>query len=357
MAKPTGRENNGNLIRLSLASAVIFGHSPELIDGSRRHELLARLLGDWASLGVFAVDGFILLSGYLIAQSWERDPRLLAFFRKRAARIYPGFAIACLVSALDLAPMGSNPASWYDFRAWPLIRSIATLDVPAIPVAFIDLPHRVINGPLWTFRYEFAASVALAAAGFSGLLSYRRLVLASACGLTAWAAAQARGLGWAILPYQALGVSGGDIPRLASFFFAGTAFHLYRDVVAFDRRRALLVALLLVPPIRKEWSAAIALPALGGFLRLAVGLVRALPGTGLIRREDLSYGIYLYAWPIQQLILAAWRSIDPWMLSAATLPLAALAGWLSLHSVESRAMRRSHSQRRVGDQLADLGAK
>src|SRR4051794_34755403 len=82
--------NNFNFLRLLFASLVILTHSVELVDGSPRREPLQQLRLPW-TVSHLAVDGFFLLSGYLIAQSWIREPHLLRFLWKRVLRIYPGF--------------------------------------------------------------------------------------------------------------------------------------------------------------------------------------------------------------------------------------------------------------------------
>src|SRR5579872_6630536 len=85
----SSQTNNFNFMRLCLAVLVIFSHSFEIIDGNRRREPLTRIFHTF-SLGELAVDGFFLLSGYLIVKSWERRPVLLNYLQKRVYRIYPG---------------------------------------------------------------------------------------------------------------------------------------------------------------------------------------------------------------------------------------------------------------------------
>src|SRR5215468_1030364 len=79
-----------NLLRLWLAGAVLFSHCFELIDRGRIREPLDRLFHTF-SAGDLAVDGFFVLSGYLILQSWTNDPHAGRYLARRALRIYPAF--------------------------------------------------------------------------------------------------------------------------------------------------------------------------------------------------------------------------------------------------------------------------
>jgi peptidoglycan/LPS O-acetylase OafA/YrhL len=102
------RQNNFNLVRLLLALLVLLSHAPELIDGNRSQEILTRMFGT-LSFGELAVDGFFLLSGYLIMQSWDAQPQAWPFLKKRMLRIYPGFVIATLVCAFAVGPLAAEP--------------------------------------------------------------------------------------------------------------------------------------------------------------------------------------------------------------------------------------------------------
>jgi peptidoglycan/LPS O-acetylase OafA/YrhL len=98
------RDNNLNFLRLLLALLVLVSHAPELTDGNRSRELLTRVFHT-LSFGEVAVDGFFLLSGYLIVKSWERSGSLWEYSQKRLRRIYPAFVVACVVCVFGLAPL------------------------------------------------------------------------------------------------------------------------------------------------------------------------------------------------------------------------------------------------------------
>lgn len=92
-----GRDNNYNLIRLLLASSVIYAHSFALSGASGYKDLLSEVLWPVTTVGGLAVKLFFFLSGLFVAQSFQRDPSLLGFVSKRFLRIWPGY-FACLLS-------------------------------------------------------------------------------------------------------------------------------------------------------------------------------------------------------------------------------------------------------------------
>lgn len=135
------RQNNFNLLRLIFATLVLLSHAPELIDGNRNRELLTRTFHT-VSFGEFAVDGFFLLSGYLIVQSWCNAPDVLQFLRSRALRIFPGFIVATIVCTFVVGPLGAVPSVYFaDLSLSNLTVSALQLRPPLLPAVFQGTPY------------------------------------------------------------------------------------------------------------------------------------------------------------------------------------------------------------------------
>jgi hypothetical protein len=164
----TGRNNNFNLLRLLLAGLVVVSHSFELVDGNRLREPLTRIFGS-VSAGELAVDGFFLLSGFLIVQSWRNGPRLLDFMFARILRIYPGFIVTALICAFLVAPLGADARAYFgSFEPGRFLASVVMLRGPGIPATFEGTHYPFINNSLWTIKYEFMCYLCVAAVGLAG---------------------------------------------------------------------------------------------------------------------------------------------------------------------------------------------
>ena len=101
----------------------------------------------------------------------------------------------------------------------------------------------------------------------------------------------------------------------------------------------LLIICLFFQPL-----VAFALAVFGGYLIFWFALhCPVLPISRFTNKTDLSYGIYLYAWPVQSTIaFFADRTINPWALSAVTLALASAAAWVSWTFIEKPALALAH---------------
>lgn len=91
--------NNLDAVRLAAAGMVLFGHSFVFL-GQREPLFLS-----WLPLGPLGVYIFFTISGYLVSESWHRDPHLLRFFQRRLLRILPGLAICIALTVLVLGPL------------------------------------------------------------------------------------------------------------------------------------------------------------------------------------------------------------------------------------------------------------
>ena len=336
--KTQSRKNNFNLIRLVLALLVIFGHSPELIDGNRQREWLTQLFGT-VSFGELAVNGFFLLSGYLIVQSWDLHPKAWQFLKKRLLRIYPGFIIASLISALIVGPLASQSSNYFDiFDPASFLLGTAFLTIPATPAVFDGTPYAMVNGAMWTISKEFICYLLVLVAGVAGVLRRRHVFLALTLLVLLTFA-------WCKLK----NISVVDL-RLASFFLSGACYYLYRDHIAYKGPIAAAAALVTIICMCSWRLAELGMVTVGGYALLYIAEKRSELLSHFNRLPDISYGVYLYGWPIQKLLLWYYPSLSPWELFSYSATAAIIAGTISWYLVEKPALRfKSRSLAMSGD--------
>lgn len=352
-----GHDNNFDVLRLFWAVLVLFSHCFALPQGGNDHEPLAVLTHGQITFGSLAVDAFFVISGFLIAQSWLRSKGQGDFLRKRVLRIYPGFLVAALFCALIVGPLGSASVAQYlhEFQPKTVLRflwSALTLSQLQLPSVFVHLPSPgEINGSLWTIRYEFWCYLLIAALGGLSLLKRRGAVLGLWIAVLLLHIAQEfffPGIGQGNDQIKIGLLHGIELPllgnldrwpRLLAFFLAGTVCFLYREQIPRSPKLAFVSLVLLALCI--PWGINALLPLCGTYLLLYAAGSPHHMGKALTQRADLSYGIYLYAYPLQQLLIQLLgKQINPFALfviATPTVAVFALASWIL---VEQPALRR-----------------
>jgi peptidoglycan/LPS O-acetylase OafA/YrhL len=339
------RVNNFDFLRLILASMVIFSHSHIILGSDFHREFFHRLTGGQIGGGALAVDAFFILSGFLITKSWLQAEGLQDFLLRRVRRIYPGYLAAVAFCVLVAAHEATISTEWIRTRPSIYHFILGTLDLrPPLPDSFTRHPNPRINPSLWTIRYEFFCYLGVAILGSAGAVRRRYLVLlAFVTSLTVYAL-QIHGL--MRIPGTRLIWFYGDPeywPRLATNFLAGSVFYQFRDRISWSRwplvaSLAVMAVLSGLPALR---GVPIAVPLIGGYILLSLGFLPIRSLQGFARRIDLSYGIYLYGFPIQQLLAEYLGfAIQPMLLSIISVPLAAGMAFLSWKFVESPFLRR-----------------
>ena len=351
------RRNALNAWRLALATGVILCHSWPLTGRRVSFEPAHQLLRDvW-------VDGFFAISGFLITASWLSNPRLRNYFVARGLRILPGLWVCLTITAFVIAPIGvaiqGGPAAKLLLSRAPIEYVLKNSAVAMLKPDIGGTPQGVPwshawDGSLWTLLPEVFCYITVAVLGVTGLLSRRWLIpaaLAMALALSTllppWSVfADAIEAQQQIDPAKAALVLGAVATRFAVMFLAGALLCQFRDVIP---ARWSLVAVSVVIVLASSLLPNYRL--IGGIpLTYAIIVSGALIHDKHLRlRTDLSYGVYIYAFPIQQL-LVIWGlgSMNPVVFAViaafATVPLAALSWFLvekpSL-SLKSRLKRRS----------------
>ena len=333
-----GRNNNFGIIRLVLALLVIVSHVQELMDGNRSNELLTRLFHT-KSFGDVAVDGFFVLSGCMILQSWQHVPELWPYLCKRCLRIYPAFITATLVAALFIGPaIAPQGQYWQSLSLLKVIKSALELYPTVLPFEFSKLHFGDINLSMWTISYEFRCYLLVPLIGALGALGSRRawpLMAATLAGLQLLIVLPT-GNGHGLI-HVLLGTFA-ELARLVMCFSVGCSFYLYRHRISTERPHLFASAGLLVLCLMNARTVHIGVAIFGGYLLLQAAACQNAVLIKLRKLPDISYGVYLYAWPVTQLLL--WFNISHGYLPllVATGVFSAILGTASWYLIEKPAL-------------------
>ncbi|MGE5272026.1 MAG: acyltransferase family protein [Thiohalocapsa sp.] len=328
------RQNNFDLLRLVAAASVIFSHAFLLAENSQDHDPLMILTGGQTVLGVVGVFMFFTISGYLVTQSFETTRSPLVFLAKRALRIFPGLLTCLAVCVFVVGPLVTRvPLGDYFGRPEPYLFLLhnAVLDVhynrlPGVEFAAGNIGG-IVNGPLWSLPCEVLMYLMLFALGLC-----RRLTLRVALALVA--------VGILCLWLEVTDALGGAFWLLA-FFAAGICLYRLRGSGVFAARWAVIAALGLLLSIPAQMFLT-GCAIFGSYLTIYLALNPLLPPVRAARFGDLSYGLYIYGWPIEQCVVYFSGGAAPWWtVFGASLPLAAATALLSWHGVERRCRWRS----------------
>lgn len=342
--------NAFGFLRLLFASLVIASHAPELAYGGYDQEILYRLTGGVITLGEVAVFSFFVISGYLIAGSYLNSASWRDYLRKRVARIYPAFVVVFAICVLVVAPIGGGILPHDPGGILRLVIGCLTLQTPLVGGAFDGLPSPALNGSMWTISYEFRCYLLIMALGLVGLLRQRRVMLLITLAMFVLSfvfpvpPAGPATFHMATPPPYRLGDLRGLIHgdpradfRLASVFLVGTCFYLYRDRLKFTPHKIAGAAVMLVVGLLWLPAARTAVAILGGYLIFAAARTTG-PLSRINNENDISYGVYLYAFPITKLILWWWPAIPVVALGLTTFALSCAFGWISWIVIEKPAL-------------------
>lgn len=324
------RDNNFNFLRIVFALLVLLSHAPELADGNRERELLTQIFHTM-SFGEVAVGGFFLLSGYLIVQSWTANPDLVEFLKKRVLRIYPAFIVASIVSAFIVGPLASESTTYFSsFWYKGLIKSLLFLDQPNTPPVFPGTPYPVVNGSMWTITYEFRCYLTVLIFGIIGLFNKRIVWLTITAAVLFVLAMQ---------KLELLAMPNSAFLRLASYFFCGGCFFLYREQIAFNKLTAAAMGIALFIGLFSTYAAELVFATAGAYLLFYIALTPIGTLNRINRYPDVSYGAYLYGWPVQKLFLWYFPTMSPWLLAILSVLSCIALGAISWYLIEKPALR------------------
>jgi peptidoglycan/LPS O-acetylase OafA/YrhL len=297
------------------------------------------LEGPLSLLAEIGVQGFFVLSGYLVCGSLDRSASIGLYAEKRFRRLYPAYAvvvIACAAAGYAFsAEARANPAAVGEYLGWNLV--FANFMAPELPGVFQLNPIHEINGALWTLKIEVMFYLVLPILAWllriAGPARWLLIVLIYA-GAEAWRIVLTS-MGQAELARQ--------LPGQMSFFITGMALYL----LSLSGARAHLAGLLGVILVAASLVVDMAEPARA----LGLGLVTVWIATGwprlpdAARFGDLSYGVYIVHFPIIQTLVVLGLFAAPWTGALAALAASLVAALLLWHLVERPSLRRDSAYR------------
>jgi peptidoglycan/LPS O-acetylase OafA/YrhL len=334
------RDNVFDVLRLAAALAVLLSHCYPL---TGRDEPVAGLVGE--TLGDIGVAVFFAISGFLVARSWASQPGLRPFAAKRALRLLPALVICVWLLALVLGPIVTTlslgdylttPQTWI----YPLRSSVLITFAGRLPGVYEHNPFaNAVDGSLWTLPLEACCYVMVAVLGALALL-HRRALLAA--GVVVGLVALSPPVDIAShLPGGAQDTAAGGnvviVIHLVVVFLIGSLLYAARDRVRLSWWVAAALGVLWVVSWKSEWvvvTASLFIPY--AILVVAYRAPRSL--NALVRPGDVSYGVYVYAFPVQQTVALAWKGVGPLGMLLVATPVTYLLGLGSWRLIESRAL-------------------
>lgn len=337
-----GRENNLNLIRMVAASMVLVSHAHAIVTGDPANEPLASQTGE--ALGKYAVIVFFGISGLLITRSFDRNPDPLRYLVARILRLWPGlmmtaffgmFVVGAATTVLPSAQYLTSPGTYlYFFKVITLAKADG-----ALPGVFIDNPvAHAVNGSLWSLFHEFACYLLVLGLGLLNLLRRKWVMVGVSVAfllaflfLSAW------------------------IDRGGVFYYLGrfshTALAFIYGMLAYTFRQSLPISLsgvllgwiavvtssLVLPQDALLHKAIVQLALVYSVFYLAY-----VPKGILLKYNDFgdySYGMYIFAFPIQQTLVHLFPEQAIWENILYAFAVTLFMAILSWHFVEQNALK------------------
>lgn len=329
-----GRNNSFDLLRHFAALLVLYSHQFPLSG------LIEPNIPYWNSYGFVAVCIFFAISGFLMPSSFNNAGNFVAYMGRRCRRIFPALIICTFLMVYVIGIIfTSTPKLIYLTSIETLktsfsILSLLDFSIPGIFTNFIFPGNNtgLVNGSLWTLTIEFAWYILFGLA-LSFVRSWKTVLVLFLCSMIGCMIQNQMGIN-----YFFYGISLGYFVTFGMAFTSGALLAMtqkhwlpIRGYLAF-----LALLLLFLLPGRPEIN------VLG---TLSIALLTIIIGTSfkdkLINgRFDISYGIYIYAFPIQQIVINVFHS-SFWLGMCISAICSIIAGYLSYRFIEKPFLLRS----------------
>jgi peptidoglycan/LPS O-acetylase OafA/YrhL len=342
-------QNNFNLIRMVAASLVLISHSYALCGFDE--PLKARLGVTWGSI---AVDIFFATSGYLVTASIIRGANAKNFVFNRVLRIFPGLIVAVLFTTIVCSIWFTTfpfLEFWSQWKTWRYLIKNMMLVWPqglewSLPQTLIGIPSdkgggAALNGSLWTLpqelkMYTYLLAIYIGCSGLNRLFPLSKWGMSVFFIFTIYVVAAI-----ALLADVYFTINGHHklVLHMGAMFFAGSAAFVRK--ISFSRLWPFSLAAICVVVATAVISGHAFLPIYTLILPWSVLAIAYAPTSALHRYNqlgDFSYGMYIYAFPVQQWVAYLIKDIQPLQMMLICFPVVLALSMLSWKLVERRAL-------------------
>jgi peptidoglycan/LPS O-acetylase OafA/YrhL len=343
-------QNNYHLIRFIAATLVLYGHCYPLT-GLGNNDYLTI-----ASRGIFPTSHmgvciFFIVSGFLVSQSLQNSKNIIDFLWKRVIRIFPGLMVALLFCVFIIGILCTTLSTIQYLQSRETYQFFKILKLypyfsDRLPGIFENLPEKSVNGSLWTLAYEVTMYLFLALLALIGLFSKRNMILI----LTIIAFPISSYLIFTESPTRQIPILHlvmTEMLEFGIFFMIGTILNLFREKISYKFSYFLFMLIIwfglgyigITNSITIKVLSFFALPYIIIYLANLKGSINDFGKFG-----DFSYGIYIYAYPVQQTIIHfIGTDISISKLFVMSMLIVLPISILSWHLVEKKAMKYKHA--------------
>lgn len=339
--------NNFDAIRLLASLMVVLAHSFPLTDRAYNNEPLVLLTGS-NDFGYLGVSIFLFVSGYLISNSVKRNSSFKVFFSKRILRMLPALCFLILISIFIIGPLFTSLSLkdyFSDKVTYAYLKNIILFDTQyELPGVFVEHPYSaIVNGSLWTLGYEFLFYIYLFFLFW--VIKKRKHILIVSCCMLLISILILNIFHQQIIQFQYtvpfINFSVNNTLDLFNYFVVGVIFNsisIPNSYIKYAFLCAILVT--LVSFCKYECINRNIFYIIVPLLTYSVAFSKKIKLNSLTKFGDFSYGIYLYSFLVQQILMTTFSpDINPYVFFIISAVISYIIGLLSWNFIEKPCLK------------------
>lgn len=324
-----GRNNNLDVIRFFAAILVIVCHSFPLSYGKTSSDYLAQYTNNRLSLGGFAVSIFFVFGGFLIAKSMDGKKNAVSYFSARCKRIFPSLIFVVCILTFVVGPIITNISVREYFTSKETFKYLANMfliPIHNLPGVFENNVYpRVVNGALWTLPVEFMCYILIYIAYKIKLFEKKKYALTIPFVV--------------IVTIALLFIKNNfiiSVVRPIMLYYIGLGLYVFRDNIVLSRKYFLVSTIMFIVFICVKMDVLAMLVVFPYMMfYLAYGLKYKFKDFS--KRGDISYGMYLWGWPIAQFVCMIFDGKIKWYInSLIVIILSIIFGYITYMIIDKR---------------------